>query len=143
MSHVLYNKIVAKLDHLNEYLGYLKVLQKINKKAFLEDYHHFGLAERYLQLSIEVVLDIAKLFVARLELPKPDSNQEFIFILRNAKIISKKTAERVEGIIGFRNVLVHDYEKIDRTIIYEKLQTRLDDFVVFRKEIMAYLKKNY
>lgn len=30
-------------------------------------------------------------------------------------------------IIGFRNVLVHDYLDIDRKIVYEVLQHRLDD----------------
>ena len=36
-------------------------------------------------------------------------------------------------IIGFRNVLVHEYLDIDREIVYEILQRRLDDFEELRK----------
>ncbi len=132
---------MAKIERLDEYLGYLKLLQRVNKKSFLEDYHNFGLAERYLQLTIEVTLDIAKMLVTERGLPKPESNQEFFAVLHDAKILSKKTTETLQGTIGFRNVLVHDYEKIDRAVVYEKLQTRFDDFLAFRKEVLKYLKK--
>ena len=57
MSKLTYNKIVAKLEQLDEYLKYLSEIQKVNKKTFLQDYHFYGTAERYLQVSIETIID--------------------------------------------------------------------------------------
>ena len=141
MSKEAYNKIISKLQKLDEYLKYLKEMQNVNKNKFTEDYHFFGLAERYLQLSIEILLDIGKLLVIIKELKKPEENQEIFSVLRDEKIVSEKLADNLMGIANFRNILVHDYEKIDREIVYEKLQNNLSDIEDFKKEIAGYINK--
>lgn len=141
MSKNTRNKIIAKLERLDEYLRYLREIQKVNKKAFLNDFHFFGLAERYLQLAIEAIMDAGKLLLIEEGLEKPDQNQEVLSVLYAKKVIPKKVIEKLSGIANFRNILVHDYEKIDREIIYQKLQHNLEDFVYFKKSVLAYLKK--
>lgn len=141
MSKEAYNKIIAKLQKLDEYLGYLGEIQKVNKDNFIKDYHFYGLAERYFQLSIEVLLDIGKLIITVKSLKRPDDNQDIFVVLCDSNIVSKKLTEKLVGIANFRNILVHDYEKIDREIIFEKLQKNLNDFKDFKKEILIYLEK--
>ena len=142
MSKEAYNKIISKLQKLDEYIKYLKEVQKINKNQFVEDYHFFGLAERYLQLSIEILLDVGKLLIVIKGLKRPEENQEIFSALRDEKIISEKLADNLMGVANFRNILVHDYEKIDREIVYEKLRNNLDDFENFKKEIVGYVNKH-
>ena len=142
MSKEAYNKIISKLQKLDEYIKYLKEVQKINKNQFMEDYHFFGLAERYLQLSIEILLDVGKLLIVIKGLKRPEENQEIFSALRDEKIISEKLADNLMGVANFRNILVHDYEKIDREIVYEKLRNNLDDFENFKKEIVGYVNKH-
>jgi len=60
----------------------------------------------------------------------------------NKIIISEKLADNLMGVANFRNILVHDYEKIDREIVYEKLRNNLDDFENFKKEIVGYVNKH-
>src|SRR3989338_6914846 len=122
MSRIIINKIVSKLDRLDEYLRYLLALQKVNKKSFLRDYHAYGLAERYLQLSIEAMLDIGKLIIIANHFRKPEDNQDIFTILEEQKVLTRALLRRLDGIAQFRNILVHDYEKINREIIYQKLQ---------------------
>ncbi|PJE73717.1 MAG: DUF86 domain-containing protein [Candidatus Terrybacteria bacterium CG10_big_fil_rev_8_21_14_0_10_41_10] len=141
MSKEAYNKIISKLQKLDEYTKYLKEIQKVNKEQFVEDYHFFGLAERYLQLSIEILLDVGKLLIVIKGLKRPEENQEIFSALCDEKIVSEKLADNLMGIANFRNILVHDYEKIDREIIYEKLRNNLDDFENFKKEIVRYVNK--
>ena len=142
MSKEAYNKIISKLQKLDEYIKYLKEVQKINKNQFVEDYHFFGLAERYLQLSIEILLDVGKLLIVIKGLKRPEENQEIFSALRDEKIISEKLSGNLMGVANFRNILVHDYEKIDREIVYEKLRDNLEDFENFRKEIAGYVNKH-
>lgn len=142
MSKIAFNKIVSKLERLDEYFGYLSEIKKISKKSFINDYHFYGLAERYLQLSIEVVLDIGKLIIISNNLKKPEDNQDIFSVLRDNKVISEKTLNKLIGIANFRNILVHDYEKIDREIVYVKLKNNLADFKVFKREISLFLRKN-
>ena len=140
MSNITYNKIIAKLEKLDEYFIYLFEIQNINKKTFVGDYHFYGLAERYLQLSIEVILDIGKLLIVSEHLRKPEDNQDIFTALSERKIISLKLLQELSGIVGFRNILVHDYDKIDREIVYHKLKENLDNFRNFKKEILKFLK---
>ncbi|TSA44659.1 DUF86 domain-containing protein [bacterium] len=74
-------------------------------------------------------------------LEKPEENQEAVSILYNQKIIPPKLAEKLDGIVGFRNILVHEYGKIDREKVYSYLQNRVDDIADFKKAILKYLKK--
>ncbi len=140
MSKIVFNKIIAKLGRLDEYIKYLSEIQKVNKKSFINDYHFYGLAERYLQLAIEVMLDIGKLVVISKNLRRPEDNQDIFVVLEEQKIVSKKLAQKLVGIANFRNILVHDYEKIDREIVYGKLLNNLKDIRDFKKEILKYLK---
>ncbi len=141
MSRNTRNKIIAKLERLDEYLKYLQEIQKVNKKSFIEDFHFFGLAERYFQLIIEIMFDVSKLILIYEDMEKPDQNQEVLSALRAKKILPKTLIEKLSGIANFRNILVHDYEKINRAIVYQKLQKNLDDFVAFKKCVLKFLAK--
>lgn len=133
-------KIIAKFSQLDEYLGYLKDIQKVNKTSFLSDYHFFGLAERYLQLAIQMLIDVGQMIIIEGGLPKAPEPQEIFSILFNHKIISGELANKLTGIVGFRNILVHEYEDIDREEVYKYLQGRLDTFTLFKKEILRKIK---
>lgn len=141
MSKTAYNKIVAKIEKLTEYLRILEELQKVNKKDFVDDYRFYGLAERYFQLSIEAMVDAGKLIIIDGRFRKPEDGHDIFEILCENSVVNQSLLGRLSGITGFRNVLVHDYEKIDRKRVYEKLQNNLGDFKEFKKAILRYLKK--
>jgi len=98
------------------------------------------LAERYLQLSCQVLLDTLNLVIIEEAWEKPEDNQEAVSILFGKKIISENLASSLEGIAGFRNILVHEYGKIDRRRVYQYLLEKLELFQVFKKEILNWLK---
>lgn len=43
------------------------------------------------------------------------------------KIIKSDPVEKMVSMTGFRNVMAHDYEKIDYKIVYDVLQNGLND----------------
>jgi uncharacterized protein YutE (UPF0331/DUF86 family) len=131
----------ARLDRLNEYGKILKELQQASRSEFITDYHVYGLAERYLQLSIECLLDIGRLLITGLGLRKPNRHQEIVEILWESDVISTDLASRLQGIAGFRNILVHNYLKINRGFVYENLQKGTVDLEDFSREVVEFLKK--
>lgn len=132
--------ILARLDKLDEYVRILRELQKAAKSDFVADYHLHGLAERYLQLCIECMVDIGSLCITGLGLRKPQDGQEVIDILREHKIIHDDLAARFEGIVGFRNILVHEYTRIDRNIVYQSLHSHVSDLSQFAEQIITLLQ---
>ncbi|MCX6576355.1 MAG: DUF86 domain-containing protein, partial [Candidatus Aminicenantes bacterium] len=63
------------------------------------------------------------------------------YILHEEKIISSALAEKMARMVGFRNIIAHDYEKLDYGIVYDVLQRRLKDVAAFLAKISAVIKK--
>lgn len=133
--------IIAKLARLDEYLGYLKELGGYSEAQFISDHRLYGLAERYLQLSIEVLIDVARQMIIQLNLERPDNNYEAFETLLKEKIISASLFERLRLMAGFRNILVHDYMKIDRKIVYKALRGNIKDFALFRTAVIKKMER--
>ena len=108
-------------DSFGDRLCYLKQIKKEIKseKVFLDDFHFYGLTERYLQLSCQVIIDTLNLLIIEEGIEKPDSRLEIISFLFNKGIISENLFSRLEGVVGFRNILVHEYGKIDHKRTYQ------------------------
>lgn len=143
MTETTRQKIFEKLQALDEYSSYLQRLKTEvqNEKQFLSDFRLFGSVERYLQLSYQVIIDILDLIIIEKGIEKPDDKRETISLLFNKGVLSENLASRLDGSIGFRNILVHDYGKIDRKMVYTYLMEKTDNFDIFKKEILIWLKK--
>jgi uncharacterized protein YutE (UPF0331/DUF86 family) len=75
-------------------------------------------------------------------LEKPDSRMEEISLLHNSGIISEKMARKLEEIVKFRNILVHEYREIDERKVYKNLFSKTRDFEKFKKEILKWIKRS-
>jgi uncharacterized protein YutE (UPF0331/DUF86 family) len=97
------------------------------------------IAERNIQVAVEGCLDIAKIVISSKELPEPKDNKGVFSVLAEAGILSDKSLKFLVPMAGTRNVLVHGYDKVEDSVIYEVMKRHLDDFNSFLKEI----KENY
>lgn len=96
--------------------------------------------ERLLQISIEAILDICHLLVTGLRLGIPAEEADALEKLGAAQVLSPGLLSTLKEMRGFRNVLVHEYTRIDDTLVYRMAKTRLDDFQTFKREVIKYLK---
>jgi uncharacterized protein YutE (UPF0331/DUF86 family) len=108
----------------------------------LDDFILQGALERYFQLAIECVIDIAHLMIADLKLKRPASYREAIDMLGQEGIIPDEFAYYFAPVTGFRNILIHGYSEIDMDEVYRHLQTDLDDFEKFSRYIVQYLEQS-
>lgn len=143
MTQLTRQKIFEKLENLKESLGYLQKLREEthSEEEFILDFHLFGNVERYLQLSIQSIIDIAHLVIIDLDLKRPDDNYEAVSLLYHQGVISEDLASKLTKMVGLRNILVHEYGKIDRKKIYEVLWTQLEDLEEFQRQLLTYLEK--
>lgn len=130
----------SRIAKLREYLKILKELSKEKEEDFIQNYKIYGLAERYLQLAIECVLDIGNHLISRLDLKKPEIYQDILLILGKNEILPIEFSEKIAKMAGFRDILVHGYIDIDETLVYNHLKEDLKDFDDFINYIIQYLK---
>ncbi|MHA1758966.1 MAG: type VII toxin-antitoxin system HepT family RNase toxin [Promethearchaeota archaeon] len=134
------NVVNSRISKLREYLKILKELRSSNKDDFLKNYRLYGLAERYLHLSIECTLDIGNHIISKLDLKKPMTYQDVFLILGENSIIPMDFSKKIAKMAGFRNILVYGYFDIDTSIVYNHLKNNLEDFEKFIEYIIKYLE---
>jgi len=135
-------RIITRLEMLREYLNILKECSNEQIERLKEDKIFRGAVERYFQLAVECVIDIGEILISNLKLRKPEDGRDVIDILGEKKIIPDGFAYTFGPITGFRNILVHNYVKIDLELVYKFLKENLEDFNQFAKYISQYLKLN-
>ena len=128
-----------RLNKLDEHLEILRRLQRYDFETFINDPEHYGSAERFLHLTIEALTDIGNHIIADLALGTVNSYRDIPEILAEREYIEPELAATWIKMIGFRNVLVHEYLDIDRRIVYDILQTRLRDFETLQRVFAQFL----
>ncbi|MDP3030079.1 MAG: DUF86 domain-containing protein [Deltaproteobacteria bacterium] len=46
----------------------------------------------------------------------------------------------MKGMVGFRNILVHEYQDMDIKIMVDVIEHHLDDLIVFTNHVMEYMR---
>lgn len=131
--------VIFRIDKLKEYLRYLEDVKKYNREEYIKNPLIYGSSERFLHLAIECVMDIANHLISDLRFRKPESNRDVFDILYENDIIDRKLKENLCNMASFRNILVHDYLKLDREIVYDIILNNLDDIVRFANIIKDYI----
>lgn len=126
-------RILTNLDE------YLRDLEEIKKKSSLEDFVTDKVmrryAERTLQLTVEACLDLAQHIISYQGLREPLDNKDCFQVLHEEGIITGSLADRLKKMAQFRNVVVHDYLKINPEIVYAIIQKDISDIISFTKVI--------
>jgi uncharacterized protein YutE (UPF0331/DUF86 family) len=116
-----------RIDALLDYLVRLERFRGIERETFVKDPDTHHLAERYLHLAIEAVLDIANHVIADRGYEAPETYRDAFGILAAHGWLDAELARRLQGWAGFRNVLVHVYMAIDHGIAWDAIAGDLPD----------------
>ena len=131
--------IRKRLNKLDEYLAILENARRYSWEEFVADPERYGSVERFLHLSLEALQDMGNHIIADLELGVVDRSRDIPDIFANQRWIDETMKDTWIRMIGFRNILVHDYLEVDRRIVYEILQNRLDDLKQIRDVFVQFL----
>ena len=128
-----------RLNKLDEYLAILRGLQKYSFDEFIADPQRYGSVERFLHLAIEAINDMGNHVVAELDLGEVNWYSDIPALLARADHIDDSLQEKWIRMIGFRNILVHEYIEIDRKIVHDVLRNRLGDLEELRRSFAQFL----
>lgn len=127
--------IETKISHIQKYLQLLERYKKFSQKDLEQNPDLRGAVERYLYLATQATLDLGEAAIAFSEFRRPGTYTEVFYILDETEFISKDLSERLVNMTKFRNIIAHDYEKLDFGIVYDALQNRLGDIEEFIKAV--------
>jgi uncharacterized protein YutE (UPF0331/DUF86 family) len=110
-----------------ETLEILERLQRTPWERFETDPEKYGSAERFLQVAVEILDDLGAHLVARLGAGTIERYRDIPDRLLAAGRLTDDQAAVWRRVIGFRNVIVHNYLDVDRAIVFDILQHALGD----------------
>ncbi|MFA6973810.1 MAG: DUF86 domain-containing protein [Parcubacteria group bacterium] len=130
-----FNLIEDKISQTKKYLKIVERYKKYSRAEIEDDVDVRGMVERYLYLVVQSAIDLAETAVSYKKFRKPTTMSEAFNILEEERVIDLELAKKMIAMVGFRNVMAHDYEKIDYAIVYDVLKNRLGDVESFLEVI--------
>ena len=127
--------MLERIEQLEENIQSLKrfkeehTLESIRGNRFDEWALRYGLFE-----SIQIVIDLACHLVHRYNLGAVKSYGECIRRLVEYEYLTEALGQRLMGAVGLRNLLIHEYSRIDPEKLYGFLELN-DDFSEFIRQI--------
>lgn len=126
---------------LNKFETIEKCINRINEEyegssGNLQDYRKMDMIVLNLQRACEAVLDLAIYIVSTRKLGLPQNKREAFALLEENKIINSDMSKNMQGMVGFRNIAVHDYKEIDEDILRDVIENHLTDLLDFARIIL-------
>ena len=94
-----------------------------------------------LQRACESSIDAAMHLVRVNRLGVPQQSRDAFSMLSDANMLDSKLASDMQAMVGFRNVAIHDYRKLNMDILRAILETHLTDFRDFANSILKSANK--
>jgi len=107
-----------------------------NREHFLSDYDSQDAVVLNIMRACELAIDIANHLIKERRLGLPKSSADSFQLLAEARIISPELAARLEKMVGFRNITVHEYQKINYEIVVHVIEHELDDLVILTEKAL-------
>ena len=128
----------AKLLQISEAVGRLRSWLPVTAERLTRDIMFRWAVEHGLHLAAEALFDTGNHVLAGEFQEAADEYREIPPRLAAPGVLSAATAQRLESLAGFRNLLVHEYANIDAGRLAAGLD-RLDDFEAFVAEVEGWL----
>lgn len=123
------------MDYLNSERDRVRSFQR-----YIEDIRLKKAVERSLQVAIEACLDIGRHIIAEEGFRYPEDNKDVFQILAEEGIVPRTLLPVLLDMARFRNLMVHDYARIDDAKVYAILTRNLADFDAYARAIVSYLE---
>lgn len=121
-------RVMSKLDELEGHLRDLVTLAPSTPEAYRADLGRRLACERLLQLGVECLIDLGEIFVASLRLGLPSDEAGVFRRLGEHGVLAAEDVALLQSMQGFRNILVHQYGKLDHAKAFANLRRAPSDF---------------
>lgn len=134
--------IKTKISSIQNELGELLRFEKLSMREISRSYDTHKIVERTLEIIINEAIDINQHLIAESNLGKlPFDFKESFTLLFDLKVYPKEFGQEIAKSVGLRNILVHQYRKLDEEIFYESIGLCLKQYHQYCKYLLAYLRK--
>jgi len=130
-----------KLKHLEEIIEVIREFERIPKTEFVRQKRTYFGAIYALVTGIEIICDLGSHLLSYFFNRRPETYRQTIIQLAELEIIPEKLAKESQDMVGFRNLAVHVYGKIDPKKVYQYLKLAEQQFLDYLKHFIRFFQK--
>lgn len=131
--------IMAKASSVRKYLNRIKEKRDIDLKTFLNDVDRQESILFNIQMAVQNCIDIAAHIISEEGFGVPGSTSEMFYLLEDNGYLDGDTTEKMIKAVGFRNLMVHEYGKIELDQVFEIARKDIRDLHDYIKAIFEKL----
>ncbi len=119
-----------------------KCINRINEEyiGFEDEFrHNLGKQDAIIlnvQRAAQACIDLATHIVRVKKFGVPQNSRDIFTLLAEKQVISGITSQKMQKMVGFRNIAVHDYQLLNIDIVIDIIINKLADFKAFAQEIL-------
>ena len=133
------NILLSKMEYINRHLSRVRLYGKLRFEHFIQDTNIQDIIEYNLFQAINHLIAMMEHIVVDENYGLPQSAGDAAMILKTKRILTQKDVELIRKMIGFRNVVGHDYIHLDKKIVYTVMTKGVKDL----RRIIAKLAKRF
>lgn len=122
--------ILNKISIIERCLKRIREVYEDNP-ANLKDYTKQDSIVLNIQRAVEATIDIAMYIVSDKKLGIPQNSRDAFEVLNSNGIIDDNMLKKLKKMVGFRNIAVHNYQKLNLDILQKVIENHLRDFEGF------------
>jgi len=129
------NRINDKLKEIEDYLGELLNIIPNKFEEYKGDHKTIAACERYFERIVETIIDSCFLLIKEKDLKMPEEEEKAFDVLKQEGVLSKQLTDKLKDAKGMRNIIAHEYGKVDDEIVFEAITQQLE------KDIKEFIKR--
>lgn len=138
--HLNYDLLREKMADIEKSVAFLQEIASKSREEFLDDEILISATKYQLIVAIEAAQSICNHLAARVAKEAPASYADCFYILGKNSIISEGLAQKMASAAKFRNLLVHQYGKINDSMVFDILKNDIGNLLQYINEIKSFLK---
>lgn len=133
--------VLRKIDKIGAYLGVVRQKKDPGVNAFQNDRDLQSIVLFNLIQAIQTCIDIGTHIISDARWDMPGTQADIFDTLAKNKVIGPQLSKKMIQMAGFRNRIVHEYERIDLKIVHRVWQNNSKDLDAFCRAVVKYLNR--
>jgi uncharacterized protein YutE (UPF0331/DUF86 family) len=114
----LKERINEKIKEIKQYLEEFSQIEIPDFEEYQKNFKLKAACERYFEKIVEPIINLALLIIRLKKFDKPENEDHIFIILSKNNVISEKLARRLKDAKDMRNIVIHNYLRVDDLIVY-------------------------
>ena len=132
--------VKQKIGMADEYFKRMKKHLGSAKSAAEIDIDKRDALERTFELTVEKMLEINYYFIKTLASKPVDDLKSTFTTMGDLGILPPDFARKISSVTAVRNILVHQYEKLDFDLFLQNLRNNIGDFETYFSYVLKFIE---